>query len=425
MTLTTASYLTADIPPVGGRLRARIEDFIVEELPLYQPCGEGEHIYLFIEKRNLSTMQMVYTLAKHFGVRTGDIGYAGMKDKFAVTTQVVSVHTPKRTYADFPMIENDRLTVLSAAMHTNKLRLGHLKGNRFSIRIRDVPMTGAVAARKVLSRLESKGVPNLAGEQRFGVRGNNHVLGQMMLQRRWQDVLDELLGPDERFPTLNAEAREFYAKGEFGKALDHFPNACRYERIALRVLEQGGGARRAVESVELTQRRFWFSALQSAIFNRLLQRRMEDGLFDRVVDGDVALKMENGAPFPVDEATARDPETAARVARFEISASGPLWGVNMRRASGPVDAAELAALAEFDLDLDSLVEATKQLGRAMSGGRRAYRIMLREPSVEGGVDEHGPYIKCGFELPAGSFATVVMREIMKNDQLLGEAEEEA
>lgn len=417
MLMHSLPYLTADLPPIGGVIKERPEDFLVEEQPLYQPCGEGEHIYLFVEKRGLTTMQMVHAIARHFGVRKDAVGIAGMKDKNAVTRQVVSIHTPRKTCADFPMLRNERLSVLWADMHTNKLRLGHLKGNRFSIRIRGVAVTDVLRAREVIRRLESSGVPNFTGEQRFGSRLNNHRLGAAMIRCDWQRLLDEMLGPDPDFPHLNAEARALYTRGEFSKALDAFPPACRAERVALHALETGASAERAVRAVDVVQRRYWFTSLQSWIFNRCLARRMEEGLFDRLVRGDLAMKSENGAMFRVDEAVLADPSVEDRLRTFEIGPSGPLWGNRMMRAEGSVDATELAELERAGVTPDQLEEAARQLGPAMGGTRRALRVPLRYPEIEAGVDEHGSFIRCAFELPPGAFATVVMREVMKTPNL--------
>ena len=153
-------YVTDGEPAVGGVLRQRPEDFIVEEIPAYEPCGSGEHIYLYIQKYNMSTLDMVRLIARHFGVREGDVGYAGLKDKRAVTRQVISIHTPGKTPEDFGKIQHDRLQVLWTDLHTNKLRRGQLKGNRFAIRIRRTPIAHVTTARRVLEALTKLGVPN-------------------------------------------------------------------------------------------------------------------------------------------------------------------------------------------------------------------------------------------------------------------------
>lgn len=412
--------LTSDIPPTGGRLRERVEDFLVEEIPLYAPCGEGEHIYIFVEKRDLTTSELAWQIARHFGVRRTAVGFAGMKDKRAITRQVISIHTPGQSFEDFPMIRSDRIAVLWADMHTNKLRLGHLKGNRFSIKIRGVDMTRVIEARRVLMRLASQGVPNFAGEQRFGARANNHELGRLLLRRDWQGLLDELLGPGIGAAHVNPDARQLYVQGRITESLDAYPVACRHERVALAALERKKTPQQAVQSIDIVQRRFWVSAFQSWIFNALLSARISDGLFDRLVEGDVAAKRENGAMFAVDAGVLADPLTAERLNRFEISPTGPIWGSEMMRASGPVDAAECESLARTGVTEQALARYVATEGRSMRGGRRPFRVPLVDPEVEGGIDEHGHYVRCAFELPPGSYATVVMGEIMKIDDRSGE-----
>jgi tRNA pseudouridine13 synthase len=419
----TMPMLTAGMPGIGGRLKEREEDFIVEEIPAYPPSGEGEHVYLFVEKRGLSTSQLVHAIARHFGVQRGAVGYAGMKDKQAVTRQVISVHTPGKTFNDFPELVNEKVTVLRADMHANKLRLGHLRGNRFSIRVRGVRMADVLKAQRVLAVLAARGIPNLVGEQRFGVRLNNHVVGALYLRAESVAALSALLGPDAAFPERNAEARALYAQGDYTRSLDAYPPSCRHERVALRALETGSNPDRALRAIDVEQRRFWFSALQSAIFNHLLAARVIDGTFERLVEGDVAYKHENGAMFAVGADELGTPEFASRAQRFEISPTGPLWGAGMMRASGAIDEREVAALADAGMTQEHLKRAMKWLGDSMSGGRRAMRAAVSFPSVEGGIDEHGDYVRCDFELPPGSYATVVMREIMKPSAALLEPAE--
>lgn len=413
-----AGYLTDDLPPIGGRLRDRPEDFLVDEEPLYHPSGEGEHIYLYIEKRGRSTTQAIDALAKHFNVPKRAIGYAGMKDTRAITRQVFSVHTPGKTYEDFPDLTRDDMTVLWADMHANKLRVGHLKGNRFSIRIRAVRATDARAAWNALERLERSGVPNFLGEQRFGARANNHDLARFDILGQHQQFLDALLGPgesgndDDRLRL----AREAYARGDLRGALANTPRRMDAESAALRALVRGESAERAVRAVPDRDRRFFVTALQSFAFNRVLSDRLRDGAIDRLSPGDLAWKHDNGAAFGVDDATASDPTTLERLARLEISPTGPMWGPQMTRASGETDARELAALDAMGVTLDDIAAWEKRTKIGAPGARRPLRVPLVDPDAEGGVDEHGEYVRVAFELPAGAFATVVLREIMKPER---------
>ncbi|MEI7658809.1 MAG: tRNA pseudouridine(13) synthase TruD [Phycisphaerae bacterium] len=415
-----ARFLTEGIPGTGGVIKQRPEDFLVDEMPLYQPCGEGEHLYMLVQKRELSTFDAVDIIARHFGVRRDAVGFAGLKDKHAITRQVFSVHVPGRAPEDFPMLRHDRLGVMWVDRHANKLRRGHLKGNRFSIRIREVSPGAVVHASRTLRELKAKGVPNRVGEQRFGLLGNNHLVGRAILRGDFQQACDLLLGPEAAHPDINPEARGLYAAGRFAEAIDALPRNARAERTVLARLSHGALPRNAILAVDETSLAFFISATQSAIFNATLDRRLEAGTFATLAAGDVAMKLDNRATFLVDEATAADPSTAARLAAFEVAPTGPFWGPEMRRAEGDADALELETLASFALTPETFANAPGRLSKLVEGERRSLRVPLIDPEIEAGVDEHGAYIRCAFELPRGCFATVVMREVMKPREELEE-----
>ena len=167
------AYLTPDLPGVGGVLKARPEDFLVEEQPLYEPSGEGERLYLFIEKRELTTPEAIRRIASAFRTHRRNIGSAGLKDKHAVTRQHLSIWlpgVPDDVVAESleRLKDNTKLTVHWAERHGNKLRRGHHGGNRFVIRLRDVEPTAVLKAKPILDRLAAEGFPNYLGEQRFG-----------------------------------------------------------------------------------------------------------------------------------------------------------------------------------------------------------------------------------------------------------------
>lgn len=433
-----AAYISAGVPPVGGVLRERPEDFIVEELPAYQPSGQGEHIYLFVQKYNMAGSELVSVLARHFGVRECDVGYAGLKDRRAVTRQVVSIHAPGRKPEDFPSIGHERLQVLWADLHTNKLRRGHLKGNRFAIKIRRAPLGGVLHARRVLERLAQTGVPNRAGEQRFGALGNNHLVGAHVLRGDYAGAIAEMLRPFPFDPSaggfeptgdggvLNdahqAEARRLWAAGDVKAAARLMPRYAKAEHAVLNALARGADPERAFGAVPAVQRSFYLSAFQSAVFNAVLDERLAAGTVGALVEGDVAFKHDSGAAFVVDAPVDGAPDTAQRLAALELSPSGPMWAAGMLRAGGQTARAERAALERAGLSEELLARYDQQTadrggeGRGrdhLDGARRPLRVPLSYPDVEAGGDEHGPYIRCSFELPAGAFATVAMREVMK------------
>jgi tRNA pseudouridine13 synthase len=396
---------------IGGRLRERVEDFLVEEIPLYEPSGEGEHIYLFVEKHHLSTMEMVGVIAKHFGVRRRDVGYAGLKDKRAITRQVVSVWAPGKTVEDFPMLRHDKIGVLWADRHGNKLRRGHLKGNRFSIRIRGVPFQAVVHAQKVLDRLGQEGLANRIGEQRFGYLGNNHLVGRAIVLGRWGEAVERLLGPSESHPDAQPEARRAFTEGRYEEAIGGYHYSLRTERGVLKAMANGATAEQAVRSIEGASLSFFVTAFQSAVFNAVLGERERAGTLATLAEGDLAFMHASRASFMVGEAEMADPGIADRLARLEISPTGPMWGRTMRRAGGDVGRLELEALHAVGVTEEDLTRYAER-GGELEGERRPLRVPVIDPDVEGGVDEHGAFVRCAFELPRGCFATSVMREIM-------------
>jgi tRNA pseudouridine13 synthase len=420
-------YLSAEFPGTGGLIKQRVEDFIVEELPAYEPCGSGEHIYIFVQKVGMSTSQLVDIVARHFGVRTGDVGFAGMKDKRAITRQVLSIHTPGKKPEDYPTLLHESIQVLWADLHTNKLRRGHLAGNRFAIRIRSAPINGVFPAKRTLEKLEKTGVPNRAGEQRFGMLGNNHLIGRDLLLGRWERACNELLGPASLReqqggvdPEFQRVSRMLYAEGKYRDALQRLSRDADTELRVMKALADGASHEAALRRMSGLQWDFFLTSLQSAIFNSVLDSRLRDGTLGTLSDGDIAFKHTNGACFTVDAATAELPETAQRVRSLEISPTGPMWGLGMLRPSGATLERELAALAAFGLcepDFQAYAdrEAATPRGRdPLRGTRRSLRMPLGYPMIEAGSDEHGLFILCSFELPPGGFATTVLQEVMKS-----------
>ncbi|MFB3430864.1 MAG: tRNA pseudouridine(13) synthase TruD [Phycisphaerales bacterium] len=423
--LSWAPFLTAPVEPIPGCIKQRDEEFLVEELPRYEPCGEGEHIYLFVEKRGLSTSGLIRVVSDHFKVNHRDIGFAGMKDKNAITRQVISVHMPGRRPEDFPMLQHDRVGVLWADLHTNKLRRGHLLGNRFSVWIRETDARRVSDAHRILQFLSARGLPNFYGHQRFGTRRRNHELGRLYLQREFEALLDLLLGPDPNMPNLNRVAREAYARGDYAGAREAMPAAQRTEIAALRALEKGRNPADAVQAVAQMQRVFWVTAWQSAIFNRVLARRLSEhaesedpgSALTMLRPGDIAFKHDNHAMFRVDDATAADPETPERIKRREISPTGPMFGIRTMLCDGKSAEVEREEFEKEGVPMEALERVVKTLGESVAGTRRPLRTLVTDPEVEGGVDENGHFIRCAFDLPAGSFATMLVRELLKSDRI--------
>lgn len=395
----------------GGAIRVRTSDFLVDEIPLYDPCGSGEHVYLGIQKEGMPHHEMVSVLCRHFGVGERDIGHAGMKDRHAVTRQAVSVHLPGR---EAPAVElrHPRMGIIWMSRHTNKLKRGHSRGNRFSIRLRELDPLSAPAIWQRLRQLERTGVPDAFGPQRFGYRLNTHRLGRLLLERRWDDLVQELLGDSgSPFPERQRERRALAARGEWAASEPLWSRHDRHELVVLRALMRGASAERAIRAVGQATTELWTSALQSAIFNAVLARRLAEGTLASLHAGDIACIDDGGACFPVtDDALgipASDPQSLpARLARLEISPTGPMHGDRMMAPAGAAAAVEAEACAAMGVDASLFSRGPD----GPKGLRRPLRVPLRNPEISSGLDEHGAFVRLAFDLPPGAFATVVLRE---------------
>lgn len=396
-------------PVISGSIKQRHEDFLVEELPLYQPTGEGEHLYLCIQKRGLPHTELLRILRQHFRVNEHAIGFAGMKDKLAVTRQMVSIHLPDGD-PDSMDITDKRVQVLWSERHHNKLRRGHLVGNRFSIRIRETDPLKAPIVLEKLRILEEKGVPNYYGYQRFGYRLNTHRLGLLVVMEDWDGLMAELLGSTgSPFPERQREARECYDRGSYMESLSMWSKNEQAERVALKVLADGGSTQDAVRRISKYTVNFWVSAFQSAAFNLVLDKRLMDDRMHLVEVGDIAMRQDSRRQFLVHESIHDDPKFQQEIRDFLVSPTGPMWGRHMLEPAGRTKEEELEALRSTGGDLERL----EQCPFNSRGTRRPLRIKISNIEVDSGVDEDGGYIRTAFDLPRGAYATVVLREFVE------------
>ncbi|MRR56160.1 MAG: tRNA pseudouridine(13) synthase TruD [Deltaproteobacteria bacterium] len=396
------AYLTAGLPGIGGVIKETAEDFKVTEIPLYLPCGEGEHAYLEIEKRGLTTLEAVRRIARSLGVSDRDIGYAGLKDSRGITRQTLSI----------PRVETDRLlalslpgiTIISANRHRNKLKTGHLAGNSFSIRVREVESDAREKASEILTILCKRGVPNYFGSQRYGGLGNSHLIGRALLRGDFKGAIDAIIGD----PTMVRDeqwrlAVETYHRGDLTGSLELFPGHCRTEREVLqRLLRRPEAFERALDAVSPRLKKLYLSAYQSSLFDRILEQRLST--LDLVEEGDLAYRHDNGACFLVEDSAAEE----QRALDFEISPTGPMFGCKMKLPEGKPREAEAKVLQEEAL---TLAEFNLPGGLRMEGERRPLRVPLQNLSLA--MDDEG--LTLNFSLPRGVYATTVLREIMKTN----------
>src|SRR5476651_1173195 len=223
------SYLTADIPGSGGIIKESPDDFRVTEIPAYDPSGSGEHLYLTIEKRGMTTLEAISRVARELRITERDIGYAGMKDSVGVTRQILSVQRIRPE--DVVGRDVNGVKVIAAIRHGNKLKLGHIKGNRFRIAVRGVAADASASVSAVLAVLRERGVPNWFGEQRYGAQGNSHLIGAALVRRDWRGAVNRLIGdPDALRDAQWRAAIAAYQQDDLVGALRLMPRHCRSER---------------------------------------------------------------------------------------------------------------------------------------------------------------------------------------------------
>ena len=415
----TIPYLTADLPGTGGRIKTKTDDFIVREIPLYPASGQGIHVYFTIEKRGISTLSAVNMIARALGRKTMEIGYAGLKDTQAVARQTFSIEHESHTR--IAALELPQIRILEVTRHQNKLKIGHLAGNHFTIKIRNDQWAiagGSVAdagqkATAVLQRLATTGVPNFFGPQRFGMRGDNHQLGLSLLRGRSEEFLNRWLGdPDPQVDHGGVlEARRHFANGNLDLAVTHWPGHLREERRALGLLARHPKKfDQAMRLVDIRLKRLLISALQAHLFNETLAMRLDQ--INTILPGDLAWKHDIGAVFRVENSAAQAAVEQPRCDAHEISPSGPMFGYRMTEPEGEPGHMEKTVLEKAGLKPSDFHSPRAEKSK---GSRRAMRFFPSEMTLHTGTDDLGPFLELIFALPPGCFATVLLGEIMKTD----------
>jgi tRNA pseudouridine13 synthase len=345
--MTMLTYPNLEIPvwpyvygsPCGsGKLRSKPEDFIVEENLSFEPSGDGEHVFLQISKAGENTEFIARQLARFSGVRQRDIGYAGLKDRHALTTQWFSVWLPGKAEPDWRSFETDNIQIIQTIRHARKLKRGALSGNRFQITVQD--WQGDLEATQArLEAIRDGGIANFYGEQRFGTQGRN-----------------------------------------VAKALAMFK-----------------GAR-----VDRELRSLYLSAARSYLFNQILSIRVRQQTWNKALTGDMFMFGGTQSCF---HSELPDSDIVRRLQETIIHPAGVLWGKGKMELSGEAREIEQAVI-------DSIPEFSQ--GLVAAGTEKSYRPLrvmvdnlkwVFEPST----------LQLSFTLPAGSYATSVLRELIEKN----------
>ncbi|VAW85894.1 tRNA pseudouridine(13) synthase [hydrothermal vent metagenome] len=324
-------------PLISGLIRSTPEDFQVDEVLGFEADGDGTHAFLKVRKKNANTEWVAKQIARFAGVRQVDVGYAGLKDRRAVTTQWFSVDLAGKEEPDWHSLTEGGIEFVEITRHRRKLKRGALQGNRFKLVVRDIEGDLDLLKDRI-SKISLSGVPNYFGEQRFG------------------------------FSNLEKASAMFAGK---------------------------------LKKVRRPEKGMYLSAARSWIFNRILAARVESGAWNQAMAGDVMMLAGSQSIFPI---AAPDDEIAQRINELDVHPTGAMWGSGELVSTMEVAALEQSVAKDEALFCDGLTRAgLKQQRRSLRLIPEDLQCTRLEPQV----------VELQFELPAGSYATVVLRELFR------------
>ena len=424
--LNANTYVTQE-PGIGGSIRNSYEDFYVEEIPEITPQGEGPNVWIWIEKVGRTTLDVLLDISRDLHISRKRMGFAGMKDKKALTRQwicISNMDSESQLEEIINLEDNIRNTkFLKVVRGQKKLRMGQLIGNKFKIIIKDIPFNddiksledAVIRAREILKQLEHTGVPNYFGWQRFGKpRSTTHLVGEALIQNDLKKAVDTYIGhPTDKESPETYKARVAYDENNLKESLNLMHGAMRYEKMMLKELikdlDKYGqlndeSYKKALHALPKPLSRMFVHAYQSYLFNEVVSKRVEMGI-NKYIEGDIIIDNE--------EKIIRgktNQEYQNLINNFQAHPTSPLYGTKVPFAEGKVGEMEKDLLDKYSLTKEDFeVEKMPKLGS--HGLRRSMRFKIWNSNVKV-LDDR---IMVEFSINKGSYATTVLREIMKED----------
>ena len=417
--LNANTYVTKE-EGIGGTIRNQYEDFYVEEISDLIPTGEGPNIWIWIEKIGRTTLDVVLDIARDLHIDRKRLGFSGMKDKKARTRQWICISNmdSEEQFEQVKSLSGQiyKTDFLKVIRGRKKLRMGQLKGNKFRILIRDIDDVekSAEIASDILKQLEVTGVPNYFGWQRFGKpRTNTHLVGEALVENDLKKAVGRYIGnPTEEEHEENQKARKAYDDGDLEKSLELMGKGMRYEKMMIRELIKDSkkgeltdkSYKNALYALPKPLQRMFVHAYQSFLFNAAVSKRVEMGI-NKYIEGDIIINNE--------ERIVRDKtpeEYQELIDTFQVNPTSPLYGTKVPFAGGKVGEMEKSILDDYGLSKEDF-EVPKMPRLGSHGLRRSMRFQVWDTSAiatdEGVLTE--------FSINKGSYATAVLREVMKKD----------
>lgn len=343
--------------PINIYFKKNSANFVVDEVPLYEFSGEGEHLILHIRKKDITTWDMIQKLSEISGAKVREFGYAGMKDKDALTTQYISIHKnyeEKLSNLDLPNIK-----ILSSTYHNNKIRIGHLKGNKFFVRFKKVNPVNNQKLSSALESISSLGMPNYFGFQRFGRDGKNYELGQKIIEGTLRE--------------RNRKKRDLFINAYQSKLFNDWLSF----RILISQMINDN------VPVEYINKEYGLNLTYT-----------KQSQFLKIFNGDILGHYPFGKVFECTDLASE----IIRCEAHEISLMGRLAGQN--RLVSTNEAAQIEA---------KIIQNPDNINGS-------FRYSWIYPSnIHSNYKEEKMWFEFGFELPKGSYATTFIEEVIKNN----------
>ncbi len=347
--------------PIDAVFKKDSRDFVVDEVPLYESSGEGEHLMLKVRKKDMTTWDMIKKLSEAIGCKVRDIGYAGLKDKDGLTTQYITIY--KKYEKKLNEFHDDKIKILEKSCHSNKLKIGHLKGNRFFIRLKKVNPVNAKKLEEALNIIKKEGCPNYFGYQRFGRDGDNFEIGKNILYGKTRE--------------RNRKKRNFFINA----FQSHIFNLWLSKRVEMCKL---------FNSFNLKELKNLFEYPENIMKKIKAQKN-----FFKIFPGDIACHYPYGKAF---ECVDIDSE-AERFYEKKISITGFLMGKKAKKATDIAGEIEKDFVSDFQ-DIEDKID----------GSRRFAWIFPEIFSYD--YKKEDAWFELSFYLPKGSYATVLLEELL-------------
>jgi len=401
---------------VGGKIKKEPEDFIVEEVSTYPPPSNGRYVIARIKSRNWETNRLIEIMAHKLGISPNSIGYAGIKDKRAITIQIMSFPVDIKRLVSLRLsdVEVEVLYKSSKPVYSGKLI-----GNRFHIVVRDV---NGERVKKIMEEVESIGyMPNFFGVQRFGIaRPITHVVGKHIIKNEMEKavmtyVANPIKGEDEE----SYEARKFLEETrDFEEALKIYPKKLVFERRMIEYLASHPGEwENALLLLPRNLLKLFVHAYQAYLFNKILSQRVKMGFpIDEAMPGDIIIPWDRGMVIQSYEGIRVNESNMEkinrRIKKNKCFPSAAIVGHNMMKAGGIMGEIEQEVIeAEGVEEKEFKIQHMPQLeGKGM---RRVMIVPLKKIKW----DFDGSNLHLNFFLPRGCYATSLLREIMKAEDV--------